>query len=534
MKDFIKYFTGLKRNYGFCNIHNGYKDESGKIKFEPKDYGWAKKEITDKDYEEHLSGVKSIGVNPCDDEGKAIFGAIDIDPKNYTDFNLQKYLKTIDEKKLPVIPIISKSGGLHLYLFAKEKIKASEIREFLEKLLFIFGLPSKTEIYPKQTSLDSSDGKRPSGNFINLPYYNKKDRVAVKPDGEKIDFNTFIKVINLNAQSAEDLKKLGIDLINKELKNQATEFDEGPPCLGLICGDIERTKEKLPDERDRFLYNYMVFAKRKYPDQWEDKVLQKARDYIKYDNIWGDDKVKSKIKAWKGDTAGYTCNEDPIQSKCAKSICLRRKYGVGKQLNASWPEIISVTKMDYRPHPKFFLYVKQPSGKIKTINAKTVKQIIEQRELRALIAEHTNIVPPAIKAKDFQDIVSELWSQLNVEIPDPESQPAGILFRHLKEYLNDVRTTTLNGFKSGSVYVEESKGYFLFYKFYEELKRNEWRMDENETKTMVVDVFQAEPSKQKRIGKGNPIRCMEIDMKQFEEDEPPEEILEFDKEEDIV
>lgn len=108
------------------------------------------------------------------------------------------------------------------------------------------------------------------------------------------------------------------------------------------------------------------------------------------------------------------------------------------------------------------------------------------------------------------------------------------MFRHLKEYLNDVRTTTLNGFKSGSVYVEESKGYFLFYKFYEELKRNEWRMDENETKTMVVDVFQAEPSKQKRIGKGNPIRCMEIDMKQFEEDEPPEEILEFDKEEDIV
>jgi hypothetical protein len=207
---------------------------------------------------------------------------------------------------------------------------------------------------------------------------------------------------------------------------------------------------------------------------------------------------------------------------------------VGKQLNASWPDIISVTKMDYRPHPRFFLYVKQPSGKIKNINAKTVKQIIEQRELRALIAEHTNIVPPPIKAKDFQDIISGLWSQLNVETPDPESQPAGILFRHLKEYLNDVRTTTLNGFKSGSVYVEEDKGYFLFHKFYEELKRNEWRMDENETKTMVVDVFKAESGKQKRIGKGNPIRCMEVEMKQFEEDKPPEEVMEFEKVEDII
>ena len=170
MKDFIKYFTGLKRNYGFCNIERGYKDESGKIKFDPKDYGWAKKEITDQDYEDHLTGKKSIGINPCDDEGTSIFGAIDIDPKSYTNFNLKKYLEIITEKNLPVIPVKSKSGGLHLYVFTKEKIKASEIREFLEKLLFIFGLPSNTEIYPKQTSLDSSDGKRPSGNFINLPY----------------------------------------------------------------------------------------------------------------------------------------------------------------------------------------------------------------------------------------------------------------------------------------------------------------------------------------------------------------------------
>ena len=38
----------------------------------------------------------------------------------------------------------------------------------------------------------------------------------------------------------------------------------------------------------------------------------------------------------------------------------------------------------------------------------------------------------------------------------------------------------------------------------------------------------------KELVKVMPYRCMEVDMKQFEEDEPPEEILEFDKEEDIV
>jgi hypothetical protein len=535
MKDFIKYFTGLKRNYGYCNIKNGEVNKiTGKIKFQPKDYGWAKKEITNQDYEEHLSGGKSIGVNPCDDEGLSIFGAIDIDPKDYSKFNLEKYLKIIEEKELPIIPVKSKSGGLHLYVFTKDRVKASEIRDFLEKLLFIFGLPSSTEIFPKQTSLDSSDGKRPSGNFINLPYYNKKERVALKPNGEEIDFDMFMKVVNLNAQTSESLSNLGADLINKELKKESKQFEDGPPCLGLLCGQVESSREKLGDWRDRFLFNYMVFAKRKYPDEWEEKILETAREYIVYDKIWGDNKVKEKIKTWKGDTAGYLCNEDPIQSRCARNICLRRKYGVGRQINSSWPEIISVTKIAYRPHPKFILYVKEQDGKIKNINAKVVEQIIEQRRLRALIAENTSVVPEPIKQKEFQAMVSGIWATQNIEIPDPESQPAGILFRNLKEYLNDVRTTSLNGFKSGSVYVENDKAYFLFYKFFEELRRNDWRMDENETKTMVIDVFKAESGKLKRIGKGNPIRCMEVDMKQFESDEPPEEIIEFEKEEDIV
>ena len=42
MNDFIKCFTGLQRNFGFCNISNGYTDpNTGKIKFNAGDYGWS-------------------------------------------------------------------------------------------------------------------------------------------------------------------------------------------------------------------------------------------------------------------------------------------------------------------------------------------------------------------------------------------------------------------------------------------------------------------------------------------------------------
>ena len=67
-----------------------------------------------------------------------------------------------------MIPVKSKSGGLHLYIFTKEKVKASEIREFLEDMLFILGLPPSTEVYPKQTTLKSegADGNKSVGSFI--------------------------------------------------------------------------------------------------------------------------------------------------------------------------------------------------------------------------------------------------------------------------------------------------------------------------------------------------------------------------------
>jgi len=532
-KEFIKYFTGLKRNYGYCNVDKGYKDEAGKIRFDPRDYGWAKRPITDQDYVAHLNGKKSIGIQPCDDDGLAIFGAIDIDPKNYTDFKPEKYLKIIEEKELPVIPIKSKSGGLHLYVFTKERVKASDIREFLEKLLFIFGLPAKTEIYPKQTSLETTEGKRSSGNFINIPYYNKNDRVAVDTSNNELKFETFMKVIELNAQTADTLNNFGATLIQRALKNESPQFKEGPPCLGIICGGLEKNNTKLKDERDRFLYNYMVFAKKKYQDSWEEKVLEGARKYIEYDKIWGDTKVEKKIKSWKGDTAGYTCHEDPIQGHCVKSTCLRRKFGVGKQLNSEWPEIISITKIDYRPDPRFDLSVKLLTGKIKIVRAKNIKQVIEQKELRALIAAHTSIVPPPLKPKDFQDLVSGLWAEMNVETPDPDSQPAGILFRLTKDFLNDTKANTYNAFKTGSVFIDRGKAYFLFNKYYEDLKTREWKMDEAETRTMLYDIFKGAAT-QRRIFKSNVVRCIELEMKLFEQETPPKEILEFEDKNEIV
>ena len=102
---FIEIFTGLKRDYGYADINSAFKDPStGKLKLK---YGWAAKELNESDYIAHLNGSKSIGIQPCDDDGLARFGAIDIDSEAYNDFNIRKYLEIIDQKNLPVVPVLS-------------------------------------------------------------------------------------------------------------------------------------------------------------------------------------------------------------------------------------------------------------------------------------------------------------------------------------------------------------------------------------------------------------------------------------------
>jgi hypothetical protein len=114
-RKFIEFFTGLDRNFGRCDLTNAkVNPDTGKLEIPDKDYGWSGRPVQDNDYLEHLKGSVSIGIQPCNDNGEVIFGAIDVDV--YKNFDTPKLLKTIQDLDIPVIPVKSKSGGFHLYI----------------------------------------------------------------------------------------------------------------------------------------------------------------------------------------------------------------------------------------------------------------------------------------------------------------------------------------------------------------------------------------------------------------------------------
>jgi len=278
MERYIEYFNGYRNAYGVADFnHQDSKVDSETGKKKPV-YRWNFEELTNDIYQQHIKGELSIGIQPCTEDSEVKFGVIDIDPKDYSSFNKKDYIDIIQQYNLPLLPVESKSGGLHLFLFMNKFTDASLIKSFLTNLLSLFGLKQDTEIFPKQTQLtkDSETGQLRPGQFINLPYFGE-ERKALNVDGTKFTLDQFIEVISANLVTKERLKEITEGIENKSMEGVDEEFIEGPPCLAAISKIANQDKF---DGKDRFMYNYHVMVKMKYPDSWEQKVMNAPVKYF--------------------------------------------------------------------------------------------------------------------------------------------------------------------------------------------------------------------------------------------------------------
>ena len=544
MKEYIEYFSGLTRSYGVCKVDDGYIDqETGKKKWK---HEWAKEPVTDQDYLDHLKGIKSIGIQPCTDEGMARFGAIDVDK-----YPIDKkfYLDVIQDKNLPIIPILSKSGGLHLYVFTTRLVRAKEIRSFLEELLVPFKLPHATEIFPKQTQLISTDGTVSNGNFINLPY-NGDDRKALDIDGSQMPFEKFVQTIGLNLVDPKNFKKIKEDIIYSELKGGGEEFEDGPPCLQKLTKEVMT----FTDGRDRFLYNYMVFAKKKYTDSWQKMVLQAGRKYFSFDEHWTDDHIKSKIKNWEKQKKGFTCTDPLLEPNCMKALCVKRKFGVLAGEKTNYPTLSNLQKINIKPSPEWRVTVENAEeNETIQLHCKNTYKLTQVHEFKTVLFEQALIVAPSIKQDQFDEILKSISSKDKIEIIEPAegTSPIDILKKLLEKHIYGAQATNYMSFESGRPLVEGEFAWFVFDKFFDKLKNEEWKYDAQKTSYMIShELFNNEDKDQNRralFGKqkrfpgqddeGNyfkAIRTARIPLHIFEKPEEVKETIEIESQENIV
>ena len=528
-KKYIKIFDGYRAAYGLADFKHEeatVDPETGKIK---PVYRWNYEPLTDKIYERHLEGALSIGVQPCNQNSEAKFGVIDIDPKDYADFDKKFIIDKIQEYKLPLIPVLSKSGGLHLYLFMTEFVLATVIVSFLSNLLSLFKLKPNNEIFPKQTQLtkDPETGMIKPGQFINLPYFKKSERLAINLDGVPFTFEQFIQVAEANTVNVEDLKNLTESIENKDLEGVDEEFDDGPPCLAHLSKIMRNPGF---DGKDRFMYNYHVFVKMKYGDNWQQRVMNAPVKYFEpvHANAWDTQTLNSKVRSWAKSEKGYTCTQSPLSDFCKKGICVKKKFGILAGSKGSYPVISNLRKIDLDPEPEYEFDVTKPDGiGTATVHCKTVEHVNDQRKRRNAIAKAAGFPPPIIKADEDQMVLEVLYNTQTITHPPIGTSP--------KEKLHDVIHAKINGpkamndaaFKSGTVLIEEGFAYFRFEKFYDKLKAKNWKYSEDKTGVMMktnykkcdIDFLEQKRFPTKEKGKYNtPTKnIVMISIKEFED-----------------
>jgi hypothetical protein len=247
------------------------------------------------------------------------------------------------------------------------------------------------------------------------------------------------------------------------------------------------------DGKDRFLYNYHVFVKAKYEDNWEQMVMDAPVKFFSGANAhaWDKQKLKAKLKSWRESYKGYTCTQSPINDFCKKGICVKRKFGVLHGSKGSYPVLTNLIKVDLEPEAEYTFDVTLPDGvDTRTVHCKTVEHVNDQRKRRNAISKYAGFPPPIIKGADDQQVLEDLYRTLTVQDPPIGTTPKEKLHDQLHQKINGARAQNDVSFKSGGVLIDGEFAYFKFVNFYNKLKSNGWKYPEDKTGIMIQEYFE--------------------------------------------
>jgi hypothetical protein len=152
-------------------------------------------------WKQHLNGEFILSTIPLLDDGKCLFACIDIDEYN---LDYGAICKRIDNLKLPLIPCVSKSAGLHLFVLFKEPVPAELVIPALRLWATQLGLKG-FEVFPTSAGADKLT------RAVAMPYGPTWDALPEQhflgPTGNAWLLDDFISHAEGHKATTEDLPK---------------------------------------------------------------------------------------------------------------------------------------------------------------------------------------------------------------------------------------------------------------------------------------------------------------------------------------
>ena len=296
----------------------GEVDERGKHQAK---YVTIHEPLTSDKWQEHLDGKVRVGVRPENNE-KAKWGCIDVDPTTYKNYSQKKYVGIIQEYNLPLVPVKSKSGGLHLFLFLKDWASVEDIRKKLDEWNDTFFMAN--EVFPMNKA-------------VTMPYHNMNatTEFAFDDNSNPLMIGSFLTLAESKRLSVKELYNLKTNAYEPE-----ADWQHYPPCVQKLITD------PWPgNNRNNFLFNILVLENKKTDGNLDIKALQEiALDRNKqcFTKPMKSSEAKAIAKSVKMHGYHFKCppKHNELVPICNKELCKTRKLGIGPQV----PEMIDQFK----------------------------------------------------------------------------------------------------------------------------------------------------------------------------------------------
>jgi len=442
VSQFKEIFLGLERAYGTFQPKDSLREDN-----KAEGETWIrKKPLEDKLWQDHLEGAwPSLGVFPINDEDKCRWGCIDVDEYPLDHVSIAKKLS---ERNLPFIVTKSKSGGAHIFLFFKEYVPAGIVHNKIKELAAFMGL-GHCEVFPKQEKLmrEGNPSDWEVGSFLNMPYHNgleHTERYAFSGEGNVLTLEEFLKEVEEKSLTEEQLKKLS-------LKKENSEFADAPYCIEAY---ITENKTVQPGSRDNFLFQYAVYAKKKFGENFEQEVYKFHQKY--FEDPLTPKEIEKIIKQSDKKDWGYKCKDQPMCSFCNKSKCRIRKYGVGDSNIIT--DVGNVIQYGDNEDTIYHVTINQE----KTIVC-TIEELYDQHKFRKKCLVKLGSMPSMMKREDWDYYITDIVSKAIKVQSEFEMTPEGEFRNVLTRYIsNQANAMDIDDILNGQCFVddEERKVYF--------------------------------------------------------------------------
>ena len=431
VEKFKSIFNGLDRAYG------QYKSEGPKANGKIGGKAFILKEpVTDKLWADHLEGKDpSLGIIPIRDDSTCSWGCIDVDtyPLDY-----KKIIAHIRELKLPLVMCRSKSGGAHIFIFLKEPVQASLVRDKLTEWSAEIGY-ANCEIFPKQVEIKADRGD--TGNFLNLPYHNgnNTNRYAFNDDGSGSSLDEFFKLYDTYAVDQETLLSTKV-----KRKKEVKELEDGPPCLATLMS------QGIPEGgRDNTLYQYAVYAKKKWPNEWQAKVDEFNHKYM--DKPLGSGQVQKTVTQHERKDYQYKCKDQPMCSVCSPIVCQSRQYGIGDSFEHNFSDLTKIQS----DQSVWFLNIDGQRIVLDT------EELFDQNKFRKACMDKINIVPNPMRPNAWTTRLQQLLRDIEVIEAPKEIRKEGRFKSLLEQFLDDQGAAEhIDEINMGKAWFSEGNAYF--------------------------------------------------------------------------